>query len=302
MKGGRLISCNKGLSPPLSFVFSDVDSYMIPTTPIGVPLMATYNAFRAHLQHATSSELKFCLSLVGCVNKTKNIYFQTPMPFIHNISRYALGSDNLVLNIPAYWINAFQVNGSETIESEPAFNTFHHQHDEKVTEILDRAHITNDEFAIIQWRGEIANMDYVKCATEIVSSRRKMMSGSSNISLPFILMSSINQDLNSMWGGAKEMALQDASSFEALEMLKKKGFLKLDHLMTEDEKKSLKDHGILAVYELILAARSQRFATCTRRDCRGHACQKCNYRGGFSEYAIDYRQSKGKNASDTCWP
>ena len=192
----------------------------------------------------------------------------------------------------------------ETIKSEPSLIEFHRRHHGKVDEILHRANIANDEFAIIHWRGEVKNMDEKECARRIIQSKSIMIqNGDIANNFSFMLMSSINEDTKTMWSGAKRMAENNISSAkEALQTLHQAGFLKLDHLMTENEKQSLEDFGILAVYELILAARSRRFATCTRRDCRGHICQKCNFPGGFSEYAVDYRQIQGNKSSDTCWP
>lgn len=303
MHNGRLGSCKSFPNVTLSSVFSDAGQYMTSTISNRASLMATYDEFKKYLEkQSNTTELKFCLHKGDC-GETEN-YFMKPIPFLHNISDYAFGSGNLVLNIPYYWINAFEVNGVETIKAEPSLIEFHSRHHKKVDEILHRANITNDKFSIIHWRGEVKNMDYRECARKIIKSKSKMVqNGNITTSFPFMLMSSINEDVNTMWGGAKQMAENSNSSAkEALHTLHQAGFLKLDYLMTENEKQSLEDFGILAVYELILAARSHRFATCTRRDCRGHVCQKCNYPGGFSEYAVDYRQIQGNKASDTCWP
>lgn len=300
MKSGRLVSCNNERNVTLSYVFSDTDKYMIPTSHNYAPLMATYDEFRQHLQHKNASEVKFCLHKGSCADTVN--YFQQPLPILHNISQYALGNNNLVINIPYYWVDAFQVKGTNTIKPEPSFGTFRRQHHDKVTEFLLRANIKDDEYAMIHWRGEVNGMDYMKCSENIIKSRKKMTKSSAS-PLPFLLMSSLNQDLDNMWGGAKQMALTaNNTSLETLKILHEAGFLKLEDLMTEEEKKTLPDFGILAVYELILAARGRRFATCTRRNCHRHACQKCNYPGGFSEFVVDYRQSEGGKSSDTCWP
>ncbi|GFH59598.1 hypothetical protein CTEN210_16074 [Chaetoceros tenuissimus] len=301
MHDGRLYSCKNFPNVTLSSVFSDAEQYKTSTASSRSALMATYDEFMK-LSQSNTTELKFCLHKGSCGN-TEN-YFMKPIPFLHNISKYALGSGNLVLNIPYFWINAFEVNEVETIKPETSLIEFHQRHHKKVDEILHRANITNDEFAIIHWRGEVKNMDYRACARKIIQGKSKMIQNGGDItSFPFMLMSSINEDTSTMWGGAKIMAENSNSSVkEALQTLHQAGFLKLDYLMTENEKQSLEDFGILAVYELILAARSRRFATCTRRDCRGDVCQKCNYPGGFSEYAVDYRQLQGSKSSDTCWP
>ena len=304
MHDGRLYSCKNFPNVTLSSVFSDSERYKTSTVSNRAALMATYDDFKKSLEkQSNTTELKFCLHKGSC-RDTEN-YFMKPMPFVHNISQYALGSGNLVLNIPYFWINAFEVNDVETIKAEPSLIEFHSRHHRKVDEILHRANITNDKFAIIHWRGEVKNMDYRECARKIIQGKSKMIQNGEgdNTSFPFVLMSSINEDTSTMWGGAKIMAENSNSSVqEALQTIHQAGFLKLDYLMTEQEKQSLEDFGILAVYELILAARSRRFATCTRRDCRGDVCQKCNYPGGFSEYAVDYRQIQGNKSSDTCWP
>lgn len=303
MHSGRLYSCQKFPNVTLSSVFSDAEQYMASTVSNRAALMATYDEFKKSLaKQSNTTELKFCLNKGSC-EKTEN-YFMKPIPFLHNISKDAFGSGNLVLNIPYYWINAFEVDGVKTIKAEPSLIEFHRRHHRKVDEILHRANITDGKFSIIHWRGEVKNMDYRECARKIIQSKSKMVQQTGDItSFPFMLMSSINEDVNAMWGGAKIMAESSGSSVkEALQMLHRADFLKLDYLMTENEKQSLEDFGILAVYELILAARSHRFATCTRRDCRNHVCQKCNYPGGFSEYAVDYRQIQGNKTSDACWP
>lgn len=155
MKSGRLYSCEKypeGVA--LSHVFSDTEKYMISTAQNRAPLMATYDEFRQYLHHDFNiSELKFCLHKQSC-GETAN-YFQKPLKFLRNILYYANGTDSLVINIPFYWIHAFQINGRDIIESEPPFNKFQQQHHEKVTEFLRRANITNDEYATIPGVGRL---------------------------------------------------------------------------------------------------------------------------------------------------
>lgn len=307
MYGGRLYSCDNIHNVTLSSVFADAEQYlynMASSTSNSAGLMATDGEFKKFLEkHPNTTELKFCLSSRGCKVES---YYKKPIPFLHNISKYAHGSGNLVLDISACGSNSFEVNGVETIKAEPPLNEFQSRHHKKVDEILHRANITDSNFAIIHWRGEKKGMDYKECAKEIIQSRSKMIQNAEDTSgnfFPFMLMSSLNEDFERMWGGAKRMAQNSNSSAKgSLQTLKEAGFLKLDYLMTEIEKQSLEDSGFLAVYELILAARSRRFTTCSPHDCRGHVCLKCNSPGGFSKYAVDYRKIHGNKSSDAYWP
>lgn len=102
-----------------------------------------------------------------------------------------------------------------------------------------------------------------------------------------------------MWAGAGNMT-RNTTAFQALKMLIHDIVLKLDTLLDQEEKSNTPDPGVLAIYDVILAAKYGRFLTCTRA-CGDEVCAQCNHHGIFMNYAVEYRKSQGK-MSDICWP
>ena len=111
-----------------------------------------------------------------------------------------------------------------------------------------------------------------------------------------LLMSSRNIEENLMWSGARETAkLGKSSPTEALQILFKEGFVKLDTLLPQN---STNTGDFLPVWDLVLASRAREFATCSR-GCTG-ACTACNHLGNFADYAMRLRKTENKG-SRRCW-
>ena len=68
------------------------------------------------------------------------------------------------------------------------FTKFKREHHDFVDGMLEKAGIINDRFSAIQWRAEVATLDYLTCANHIVRSKNIMSSmGKSNNEMPFFI-------------------------------------------------------------------------------------------------------------------
>ena len=169
---------------------------------------------------------------------------------------------------------------------------FKKTHNDLVDGLLEKVGIANDTiFSVIHWRAELEGMDYIGCARNIIRARDYM----NQKDTPFVLMSSLNTNENHIWSGARNKA-RNSTSQVALKRLMDFGFFKLDSLIDES---SVKDSGLLAVWDLIIATKAEAFATCSG-NC-GNFCKKCNYNGNFARLALGLRENV-KKESMRCWP
>jgi len=166
--------------------------------------------------------------------------------------------------------------------------TFRNEHYVHAKKLLREMGV-NGTFAVIHWRAELENIDYMGCAQAILKAKEAM--NMTNTS--FVLMSSLNKDENLQWGGVHRMS-KNTTSQEALSFLSDAGIYKLDRVVDE-----VQDLIYLAVWDLILAGTAEAFATCTG-GCRSF-CSKCNYQGAFAKLAAQLRENNGKE-SVLCWP
>ena len=196
-----------------------------------------------------------------------------------------------------YAFNRMRYKGSLLVQQSlvttvmDQYLVFLEEHHRTVDHLLQKMGI-HGGFAVIQWRGELENMDYLKCAQAVLNARQAMNLPNTS----FVLMSSLNTHKSLQWSGAKRMAEKKSSAHEALSLLMNAGFYKLDSAIGTD----VKDLVFLAVWDLIIAMKADSFATCS--DCsRFHFCTKCNYQGKFMRLAMSLRKSVGKE-SLSCWP
>jgi hypothetical protein len=105
-----------------------------------------------------------------------------------------------------------------------------------------------------------------------------------------------------MWIGSKNYS-NKKSTREALRYLHGNGFVKIDNLLEKEDK--LQDTGMLAIYDLIIAAKANNFASCVRNGEIGcteesrRLCEDCNHVGKFGRMATLLRKEK---ATMECWP
>jgi hypothetical protein len=198
-------------------------------------------------------------------------------------------------------LESLEIEGSNIANKTAVMNVrdlyflrFKKEHYEYVDHLLEKAGLANRSFSVIHWRAELPGLDYIRCAEDIIRARAQM-----NTNTSFVLMSSLNTRKDYMWLGAKRASENGTSSpDDALTLLFDSGFLKLDNIIKED---SVRDPGLLAVWDLIIAMKAKQFATCTK-DC-WKFCSKCNWRGSFSEFALSLRKMEGKSKeSMACWP
>jgi hypothetical protein len=158
------------------------------------------------------------------------------------------------------------------------------------------------EFAIIHWRAEIPNINYMECAESIVKAKDSMLMASPNSS--FLLMSSLSASHSTSmqgWGGAQSMS-QNTTAQQALNyLMNDHAFRKLDQVF---QALDIKDWIIAVALDLIMAQKSTHFATCTRGCERSQYsyCLKCNYAGSFALTALQMRKEYTTIGTYPCWP
>lgn len=199
----------------------------------------------------------------------------------------------------------------------------HPRNVQTVKDVLAGAGIS-ERYSLLHWRAERPNLDYIKCAETLVTARHNLLANNldSDVSHPFLLMTSVNEDSNQQWNGA---ILGDIASNgtpkEALDILANDGFVRFDQLM-RDANVPVQDPGMLGVYDLILATMAQYFATCTNApggqgggkgkgvppgctEEQRRICNECNYIGKFARLATDMRLEKTPGLEELtlgCWP
>ena len=205
-------------------------------------------------------------------------------------------------------------------EFESKMLPFHSKHLQFVDDLLQRGNISSDNFSAIHWRAEKVGLNYTQCARAVndvkqIILKRNMSSNNSTetgaeSTHKFVLLSSLNEDSNKMWEDSNKMwegsrnTSDEKSVREALRyLLHDNGFVKIDNLLEKDHK--LRDPGMLAIYDLIIAAKANYFASCARNgeigctEASRRLCEECNYIGKFGRMVAVIRKEK---ATMECWP
>jgi hypothetical protein len=239
-----------------------------------------------------------------------------PSSFKHTYSetleRAIASSQNsrTVLNIHSYWVDSLhemylRQNGTNTTtklveETQAKRVADHHLH--FVDELYDMAEASLEgmgiagDYAVIHWRAERENINYMECAHGIVRTKDAM-------GLPpntsFVLISSLMQDSTMEWGGAAHLA-ENTSAPQALDFLiNDHSFRKVGSVVNTTEAKDLVVYSVL---DLIISQKATAFATCTRTCRKPHFfCRHCNYLGQFAVLAMDMRGDSNKDSLE-CWP
>jgi len=144
----------------------------------------------------------------------------------------------------------------EHFMSQHDFTKFKRDHHDFVDGVLEKAGILNDRFSVIQWRAEVATLDYLTCANHIVRSKNIMSSmgdhspskeivGKSNNEMPFFIITPLHKDKSLAWG---KNAHKIDEADEALEVLLDNGFLKFELLMGEQNEAFKVKDKILRLY------------------------------------------------------
>ena len=192
---------------------------------------------------------------------------------------------NTVLQMTSYWREGFSSmehrgkpllpDKSNRYVNQIKFKYLHFKQEyfSLIDAMLQDAGIKNDDFSVIQWRGEIMDLDYVTCANHIVTARNIINAAARTNSTPFVLISSLNRNETNIWnGGSKGNGTQEALNI----LLDDNGFLNLDTL-AQKHLKNMKDPLVLAILDLILAMKAKEFTTCSSQ-CRS-ICSKCGHQG-----------------------
>ena len=182
------------------------------------------------------------------------------------------------------------------------FFFFHQHHWDLVTCTLEQQlPISGKGFSIIHWRGEKKDMNYTVCAEYILEAIGMLRNEHKRRTHPFFLMSSLKVERERMWGGAKTLAnLAGEDPKRALEMLLHNKTMFSLELLLENAGIVPADSGLLAVWDLILVAKSTEFSTCTR-GC-DQRCLACNHVGNFARMAMQYYSSRKRSRLYECWP
>ena len=165
--------------------------------------------------------------------------------------------------------------------------------------ILKEAGIKDENYSVIQWRGEIHSLDYVSCARHIITARDIMqeeeVARHGRNETPFVLIAPLNRDEKLAWN----IKARGSDAQEALKLLlDDNGFLKLD-LLVQAHQDFVRDPVFLAAADLVLAQKAKEFATCDK-SCNS-ICAQCGHQGSFVHLAETLRTARDKN-STSCWP
>ena len=326
MTSGRLGSCGGEFNIPVSDLF-DLEEYKVPSIGREFPMLMSYDNYQAALDESDLDigMIKVCLlnnrrmnRERRCPNNTTHISEMGQHDLIH-IVREA-NEDNFILHLEDYWRGSLRKLGllmGMEFPYEEEFGSkilpFHSEHVKFVDDLLQRGNIEIDNFSAIHWRAEKVGMNYTRCARAVNNVKQiilKRNMSSNNITETggesthkFVLLSSLNEDSDKMWAESR-MISNKKSMREALKyLLHDNGFVKIDSLLEKEHK--LGDSGMLAIYDLIIAAKAKNFASCVRdgeigcTEASRSLCEECNHIGKFGRMAALFRQEK---ATMECWP
>ena len=340
MESGRLRSCGGGggFNIPVSEIF-DLAEYMVtPPSNSGskFPLMTSYDYYQKALDDSDSDVvgmLKLCLLSNAALPSTRCSANTTRIKEMErNDIKKILNKakdNNFILHMEDYWRGSIGFLGKQLGRKFPDKDEFaskvipfHPNHLQFVDDLLQKNNMTSNNFSVIHWRAEKEGMNFTRCARAINSAKRIILKNmtSNNIAETgeeeskrlhkFVLLSSLNEDPNRMWSGSKTIANGDKDSVRnALRyLLQDNGFIKIDKLLGEEHK--LRDSGMLAIYDLIIATKANNFASCARNGVIGctkssqRVCEECNHVGKFGQLATLIRRESVNNVGSSweCWP
>lgn len=325
---GRLGSCGGKFNIPVSDLF-DLEEYKAPSIGREFPTLMSYDNYKAALDERDSDigMVKVCLiNDIRLINGTRcskeilHIIEFGQNELMHIIEE--ANEDNFVLHLEDYWKGSLNKLGLQLgmefprgkgKEFDSKILPFHSKHLQFVDDLLQRLNITSDNFSAIHWRAEKAGLNYTRCARAVNNVKQiilKRNMSSNNITETggesthkFVLLSSLNEDSSKMWIGSKNLS-NKKSTREALRYLHGNGFVKIDNLL-EKEDKLHHDTGLMAIYDLIIAAKANNFASCVRNGEIGcteesrRLCEECNHVGKFGRMATLLRKEK---PTMECWP
>lgn len=313
------------------------------------PLLVSYDDYQKILGNTTAVTTRVCIK-GKCTKGTSQI---TRMKQ-NNLQRMMdkSNTEHFVLHMENYWRGSVYelgwqlgmyrpndkherfVKGME-IPKKGVFEgrtiPFHPKHVKFIDDLLQRANITTNNFSAIHWRAEKKGMDFMRCARAVNEAKhimvRKMMmpTNANNATMKeeeeamsqhkFVLMSSLNENEDMMWGGSRRIANGTTSQRALQYLLHDNGFIKIDGLLEIQAKKSAYDDpGMLAIYDLIIASKANNFATCARDGRNGcnkmtrRLCDSCNHVGKFGRLATSLRKKQRvdggghQGSSYECWP
>jgi len=334
MGSGRLGSCaptpvgvgDKLYTIPVSELF-DLEQYKSPSFGREFPVLVSFDNYQAALGESDSDAgmVKLCASkenkLDRCSTNTTRIREIGQNDVMEKMGKS--NADNFIIHIEDYWKGTTRrelgwrlgMGYLDQNEMKRKMLPFHPKHLQFVDDLLERGNLTSDNFSAIHWRAEKVGMNYTRCAMAVndvknIMLKRNMWSNNATESVEssthkFVLLSSLNEDADKMWGGARRKADSDRKSMvEALRyLLHDNGFIKIDNLLGNEHK--VCDSGMLAIYDLIIAAKANNFASCVNGGENGctqasqSLCKECNHVGNFGRMATLARKEKG---TMECWP
>eukprot|EP00985_Skeletonema_marinoi_P006579 scaffold2845_cov147-Skeletonema_marinoi.AAC.2 len=326
MTSGRLGSCGDEFNIPVSDLF-DLAEYMVPSIGKKHPELVSYDKYQAALgdSYLDTGMVKLCLLNDmrlnidnRCSTETTHIRDMGQNDLMHILDK--ANEDNFILHMEDYWRGSLNKLGKrlgmefpDSKEFDSKILPFHSRHLQYVDDLLQRGNITSNIFSAIHWRAEKAGMNYTRCARAVNNVKHIMLkrnTSSNNITEAgeesrhkFVLISSLNEDSDKMWLGSRRTSDKRSIRKALRYLLHDNGFVKIDDLLEKEHK--LRDSGMLAIYDLIIAAKAFNFASCARygeigcTEASRSLCEECNYVGKFGRMATLFRQEK---SSLECWP
>jgi len=118
------------------------------------------------------------------------------------------------------------------------------------------------EFHAIHWRPVLPGLDYMDCAQKLVQLRADQLSDTTgSASTPTLLLSSIQVSSRFQWHDYTASA-RGKNDSETLLYLLERGFVKLDYWLPGYFLESIPDLIFFSVWDLILAQKASKLATC----------------------------------------
>ena len=281
------------------------------------PFIVSHEVFQNETNDARNSSTQFqriCHTahkyLSKCGEGVLNQHSNISSPSLEAAVASAQNSQRTVLQLTTYWRDGWKhmkFKGRPLIPSKGPtvkmiYNKYFHFTQEIydfVDMILKEAGIKDENYSVIQWRGEIHSLDYVSCARHIITARAIMqeeeVARHGRNETAFVLIAPFNRNESLTWNNRSN----GADAQEALKLLlDDNGFLKLD-LLVQKHQDFVRDSIFLAAADLVLAQKAKEFATCDK-SCNS-ICAQCGHQGSFVQLAETLRNARDKN-STSCWP
>eukprot|EP01068_Selenidium_serpulae_P006321 Selendium_serpulae@DN4347_c0_g1_i1.p1 len=272
------------------------------------PLIISHNEFYERTKDNTTW-YKFCPRQIRIFDQT--CHSQSAIVVVQAAVEASNKGQRAVAQFTSLFMDAWyrtDLNKTFYLVDLPGFRSryfyFKQEHHDFVEKVLNIAGLGSNNFSLVHWRSERADEDYLTCARAVADAKDLMQANFTTLkekNEPFFVATSVTKSHNLAWNAGKNKTTGPEIDAAVDFLLDEHHFLRFELLMIQ-QGREYRDKFFAAVYDLILAGKANKFATCVP-GCVSKFCIRCNYRlSNFSPLAVSFRRRDYHKQSLPCWP